>query len=224
MFNKKGMLHSVVKMVCFGLLTVFFLQVLPAADVEAYAPVLHYGSTSKWVYDLQHRLNQLGFYWGPQDGIFGPKTLQAVKKFQKAYGIRVDGVVGPVTWRTLYRVTYTEKEIQLMTRLVCAEAGGEPYAGQVAVASVVLNRVKSGKFPNSVRGVIFQPLAFESVQNGLIWRVTPNRLARQAVYDAIRGWDPTHGALFFFNPVKAESTWIWSRKQVARIGNHVFAV
>lgn len=186
-------------------------------------PLLGYGAKQGFVYDLQHRLNQLGYYMGKIDGQFGPLTDQAVRNFQKKYGLKVDGLVGDQTWRRLYSLTFTEEEIRLLTRVVYAEAKGEPYTGQVAVAAVILNRVHSPDFPNTIKEVIFQPYAFESVANGTIWE-TPNDTARRAVYDAIRGVDPTHGALFFFNPATAKSTWIRSRTQTARIGNHLFAV
>lgn len=113
-------------------------------------------------------------------------------------------------------------ELDLLARLVAAEAEGEPYAGQVAVAAVILNRVDSPQFPNSISGVAYQPLAFESVMNGLIWRRQPSAEAYNAARDALNGWDPTYGSLFFWNPSKAVSPWIWTRTIIVRIGNHVF--
>ncbi|MBO8142350.1 MAG: cell wall hydrolase [Firmicutes bacterium] len=115
------------------------------------------------------------------------------------------------------------EEVELLARVVAAEAQGEPYAGQVAVAAVVLNRTRSPQFPNSISGVIYQPHAFESVSNGLIWRRRPSQQAYRAAQDALNGWDPTYGSLFFWNPSKPVSPWIWSRSIVVRIGNHVFA-
>ncbi|MFS8581936.1 MAG: cell wall hydrolase, partial [Limnochordales bacterium] len=113
-------------------------------------------------------------------------------------------------------------ELELLARLVAAEAEGEPYAGQVAVAAVVLNRVDSPQFPNSISGVAYQPLAFESVSNGLIWRRQPSAQAYNAARDALNGWDPSYGSLFFWNPSKPVSPWIWTRTIVVRIGSHVF--
>jgi len=115
------------------------------------------------------------------------------------------------------------EDVELLARLIAAEAQGEPYVGQVAVAAVVLNRVRNPGFPNSLSGVIYQPRAFESVSNGLIWRRTPSDEAYRAARDALNGWDPTYGALFFWNPSKPVSPWIWSRQIIVRIGNHVFA-
>lgn len=114
-------------------------------------------------------------------------------------------------------------DANLLARLVAAEAEGEPYQGMVAVASVMLNRVENAKFPNTMSGVIFQPGAFESVSNGLIWQRSPSRQAVSAARDALNGYDPTYGCLFFWNPSKPVSGWIWSRSIAVRIGKHVFA-
>ncbi|MGB9887716.1 MAG: cell wall hydrolase [Moorellales bacterium] len=114
-------------------------------------------------------------------------------------------------------------EIDLLARLVAAEAANEPYAGQVGVAAVVLNRVQHPSFPNTLAGVIYQPLAFESVASGWIWRAPPAATARRAAIDALNGWDPTYGSIYFWNPAKPVSPWIWTRQIVVRIGRHVFA-
>ena len=116
---------------------------------------------------------------------------------------------------------FSENEIQLMANAVYGEARGEPYVGQVAVAAVILNRLESDQFPNTISGVIFQPGAFTAVQDGQIW-LTPNETAKKAVLDAINGWDPTNGCLYYFNPQTATSKWIWTRPQVKRIGKHIF--
>ncbi|ABB15919.1 cell wall hydrolase [Carboxydothermus hydrogenoformans] len=113
-------------------------------------------------------------------------------------------------------------DLYLLARIIRAEAEGEPYAGKVAIAAVILNRVRHPGFPNTIAGVIFQPGAFESVANGRFWSLLPNRESIKAAYDALRGWDPTYGALFFWNPAKKVSRWIWTRKIIARIGKHVF--
>lgn len=114
-------------------------------------------------------------------------------------------------------------EINLLARLVAAEARNEPYAGQVAVAATILNRVEHPSFPNSIAGTIYQPRAFESVSNGHIWRVSPTGTPRRAALDALNGWDPSFGALYFWNPAKPVSPWIWSRNIITQIGRHVFA-
>lgn len=114
-------------------------------------------------------------------------------------------------------------QVDLLARVVAAEAEGEPYQGQLAVAAVILNRVESGQFPSSLSGVVFQPHAFESVTNGLIWRRSPSQQAISAARDALNGVDPTYGCIFFWNPSKPVSGWIWSRPVALRIGSHVFA-
>lgn len=114
-------------------------------------------------------------------------------------------------------------ELNLLARLIAAEAGDEPYEGQVAVGAVVLNRVRSPLFPDTISGVIYEPWAFESVYNGLIWQVADLDYPFRAAADALNGWDPTYGALFFWNPYKPVSGWIWSRPIITQIGDHVFA-
>lgn len=138
----------------------------------------------------------------------------------------VHGAVSPPADSQLWfpRGVVRTDELELLARLVAAEARGEPYAGQVAVAAVILNRVDSSQFPNSISGVAYQPLAFESVSNGLIWRRQPTQEAYNAARDALNGWDPSYGALFFWNPSKPVNPWIWSRRIVVRIGNHVFGI
>mgnify|MGYP006351935225 FL=1 len=116
---------------------------------------------------------------------------------------------------------YTEKDIQIMANAVYGEARGEPYEGQVAVAAVILNRLESPEFPDTISEIIFQPRAFTAVADGQIW-LTPNERAKEAVLDAINGWDPTENALYYFNPKTATSSWIWSRPQIKQIGEHIF--
>lgn len=204
-------------------------------------PALFWGSRGSDVITLQTRLQRWDYYDGPISGIFGAETSAAVRQFQRANGLAVDGLVGSETWAALGIWTpparaerdvdaYTpttgvsnRDDLSLMTRVVAAEAGGEPYAGQVAVAAVIMNRIESPSFPNSLAGVIYQPLAFESVSNGLIWRVTELDSARRAVQDAMNGWDPTYGAIYFWNPAKPVNPWIWTRNIVTEIGRHVFA-
>jgi N-acetylmuramoyl-L-alanine amidase len=114
--------------------------------------------------------------------------------------------------------------VDLLARLIAAEAQGEPYEGLVGVGAVVINRTKSASFPNTIAGVIYQPWAFESVEVGLIWQREPGWNERRAAIDAVSGWDPTYGCTFFWNPSKPVSPWIWSRSIIRQIGNHVFAL
>ncbi|MCG0275902.1 MAG: spore cortex-lytic enzyme [Thermosediminibacteraceae bacterium] len=195
--------------------------------------ILKEGSRGQDVAQLQYRLNSLGFWCGKVDGIFGPLTKNAVINFQKAYGLKVDGIVGPQTLKALGINTasrsgtgrFSARDIDLLARLVYAEARGEPYIGQVAVAATVLNRVKSPQYPNTISEVIFQKIngyyQYCTVQDGQIY-LTPNETARKAAQDAIAGWDPTGGAIGFYNPAKTTNAWVRSRPVTTKIGNHIF--
>lgn len=234
-----------------GLLGLFQLQRHTDQSLETFSnATLKQGSTGKDVYELQGRLKHLGFYDGKVDGDFGPKTKKAVTWFQWKFGLKSDGVVGAKTKLKLWQATkdwrptaedlpggggnetarslppsnnngYTDKDLRMMANAVYGEARGEPYEGQVAVAAVILNRVKSSQFPNTPTGVIFQPGAFTAVADGQIW-LTPNETAMKAVKDALSGWDPTDGCLYYFNPETATSKWIWTRPQYKKIGKHIF--
>lgn len=201
-----------------------------AAPFRADAKNIVKGDTQANIRAVQTRLATLGYYKIKVDGIWGPKTLAAVKNFQRDYGLVVDGIVGAKTEKalgiTLSGGTTTpslnSSDLNLLARCVYAEARGEPYTGQVAVAAVVLNRVRSSKFPNTVSGVIYQPLAFTSVADGQI-NLSPNTNAYNAARDALNGWDPTNGCLYYYNPATATSKWIWSLKVELRIGKHAFA-
>ncbi|MDQ0338907.1 N-acetylmuramoyl-L-alanine amidase [Caldalkalibacillus uzonensis] len=196
---------------------------LTAADqAEASGVIVDQGDRGGVVWDVQHRLQQLGLYQIKMDGVFGSQTRQAVTQFQRQYGLPATGTVDLQTLRTLRANTFTADEIEMMAKLVYGEARGESFEGQVAVAAVVLNRVNSPKFPNTVKGVIFEPRAFTAVADGQYYQ-RPNRDAYRAVYHAIRGWDPSEGALYYFNPDVATSGWIWTRPQIKRIDKHIFA-
>lgn len=188
-----------------------------------------YGSRGEEVRQIQTKLKRWGYYSGNVDGIYGSQTLAAVKWFQSKNGLTVDGIAGPKTLAAM-GITGTSNstssstsnsDLNLLARLVYAEARGEPYTGQVAVAAVVLNRVKNSSFPNSVAGVIYQRGAFSVVDDGQI-NLTPNQTAYSAARDAINGWDPTYGAIYYFNPNTAINGWIWSRPVTVVIGNHRF--
>mgnify|MGYP002558256345 FL=1 len=174
---------------------------------------------------IQQKLKDLGYYFGSVDGIYGNATRNAVVAFQKANGLTADGVAGPKTIAALGLNfnSVTSSDLYLLAKCVHAEARGEPYVGQVAVAAVILNRVKDAAFPNTISGVIYQPWAFTAVNDGQI-NLEPNSTAYQAAQDALNGWDPTYGCLYYYNPTTATSKWIFSRQTVVTIGKHVFAI
>lgn len=194
--------------------------------------VLEVGSSGANVTKVQNRLIQYGYMTGSADGKYGEKTRDAILLFQKRNGLTVDGRVGKATAAAL-GVTLTSStssssstivsaDQKLLAKLVYAEARGESYKGQVAVAAVVLNRVSSSSFPNTISGVIYQTGAFSCVSNGSI-NNTPNDTAVRAALDAMNGWDPTNGCLYYYNPGKTSDSWIRTRTVVTVIGNHYFA-
>lgn len=182
-------------------------------------------ATSSQNKQIQQKLKDLGYYSGSVDGIYGNATRNAVVAFQKANGLTADGVAGPKTIAALGLNfnSVTSSDLYLLAKCVHAEARGEPYVGQVAVAAVILNRVKDAAFPNTISGVIYQPWAFTAVNDGQI-NLEPNSTAYQAAQDALNGWDPTYGCLYYYNPTTATSKWIFSRQTVVTIGKHVFAI
>ena len=212
-------------------------------DVAFYAVAedvltLKQGSRGDTVKQIQQKLKRWGYYSGAIDGIFGAQTRKAVILFQKRNGLVADGIVGKKTFQALGISTsssnssssnssgvngYTSSDVALLARLIHAEARGESYTGQVAVGAVVLNRVKSSSFPNTISAVIYQPYAFTCVNDGQI-NLSPNQTAYSAAKDAMNGWDPSYGSLYYYNPAIATSKWIFSRKTVVTIGKHVFAI
>ena len=211
-----------------------------AAEYTAEAAVLKSGSKGNEVKEVQRRLKLWGYYKGSVDGVFGAGTRSAVIAFQKKNGLTADGVVGKSTYKALgmnssYQALvnqagaqngangYTSSDVYLLARTIYAEGRGEPYVGQVAIGAVVLNRVRNAAFPNTVSGVVYQKHAFTAVSDGQI-NLTPNDTAMKAARDAIGGWDPTGGALYYYNPAVATSSWIFDRQTVTVIGKHVFAI
>ncbi|UJF36480.1 spore cortex-lytic enzyme [Paenibacillus hexagrammi] len=188
----------------------------------ASSTVLKQGSVSGDVWDLQFRLKVLGYYTKPLDGIYGSATAAAVRNFQQVYGLTADGYTGTDTWNALRKYTVNQADLDILAKIIYSEARGESYTGQVAVGAVVMNRLQSGSFPNNIHDIVFQPGAFTAVSDGQYW-LTPDSAAYMAAQDAVRGWDPTYGALYYFNPATATSSWIWSRPQTVQIGNHIFA-
>ncbi len=195
------------------------------ADIYTTEQVVATGLTTNQVKTVQQKLKNWGYYKGSVDGIYGTQTKNAVKKFQKNNGLTADGIVGSKTASALGMSlsSQSSNDLYLLAKCIHAEARGEPYVGQVAIGAVILNRVKSSKFPNTVYGVIYQPWAFTAVNDGQI-NLEPNQSAYNAARDALNGWDPTYGAIYYYNPATATSSWIWSRKIVVKIGKHNFAV
>ena len=205
--------------------------VVPQQAETAYAAVIQQGNTGSTVKTMQRKLKNWGYYKGSIDGIFGAQTKQAVKNFQKKNGLKVDGIVGPKTLAALgmsstssssgNSSSYSDADVQLLARLIYGEARGESYVGQVAVGAVVMNRIRSSSFPNTMSGVIYQRYAFTAVDDGQI-NLTPNATARKAALDAMNGWDPTYGSIYSYNPRTATNQWIRTRPVVVTIGNHIF--
>lgn len=211
------------------IITIFITYILFFYDNESLA-LSKYGSRGAEVTQIQTKLKRWGYYNGNIDGIYGTQTLEAVKYFQRKNGLKVDGIAGKQTLEAMgifnpagnsSTSSSSSSDLNLLSRLVYGEARGEPYEGQVAVAAVVLNRVKSSSFPNTIPGVIYQAGAFSVVNDGQI-NLTPNSTAKKAAQDALNGWDPSYGSIYYFNPATATNQWIWSRPHVITIGKHRF--
>ncbi len=215
--------------IVFGL-TLFLSPTLLGESEEKEAAVVKRGDSGTLVRTIQTKLKNWGYYSGTVDGIYGSQTVAAVKKFQKKNGLTADGIVGNATAAKIgisltssSSSSYNSNDSYLLARCIYGEARGEPYVGQVAVGAVILNRVKSSSFPNTVSGVIYQSGAFTCVSDGQI-NLTPDSNAISAAKDALSGWDPTNGCLYYYNPRTATSKWIWSREVRLVIGEHSFCV
>lgn len=186
------------------------------------------GSRGDEVRRIQQKLKSMGYYTGSVDGIYGTQTQSAVKKFQRDNGLTVDGIAGPKTLSYLGISSgssgsgqYNSNDVYLLAKVIAAEARGESYVGQVAVGAVVLNRVEHSSFPDSIAGVVYQPGAFSCV-NDSNWSVAPTAESQKAARDAINGWDPSGGAIYYYNPAKTSNQWIRSRPVIVTIGSHLF--
>lgn len=217
--NTKVLQHSMT-----AILVLLLSFAVPFEAVQAAPPAtLKLGSKGADVPDLQYRLKTLGYFSDDLTDYFGTKTLESLTRFQKEHGLEADGIAGEKTWTELKKVSVNQAELDMLAKIIHAEARGEPYKGQVAVGAVVMNRLESPSFPDTIKGVIEQPRAFTAVDDGQ-YKLKPNETAYRAALEAVRGNDPTNGALYYFNPETATSEWIWSRKQTLKIGRHVFAV
>ena len=225
----RGLNRSIVALL--ALLLILCIAVPEMAD----AAMLRQGSSGEQVKMLQSKLKRWGYYNGNVDGIFGSGTAQAVKYFQKKNGLTADGIVGEATAKALgLSLTGSsgggssgsggssnsgDKDLYLLAKLVHGESRGEPYKGKVAVAAVVLNRVKSSSFPNSISGVIYQKGAFSAVSDGQI-NLSPDNESIKAARDAMNGWDPTGGCLYYYNPKKTSNK--WRRARLLLMGHNGF--
>ena len=224
---KKSKKIILITTILFAIITIIFLIFSKNDEVEALSK---YGSRGDEVIQIQTKLKRWGYYNGNIDGIYGTQTLEAVKYFQRKNGLAVDGIAGPNTLKAMGITSSSSSgsssstnsnDLNLLSRVVYAEARGEPYEGQVAVAAVTLNRVKSSSFPNTLAGVVYQSGAYDAVADGQI-NFTPNSTAKKAAQDAMNGWDPSYGAIYYFNPATATNKWIWSRPMTVTIGRHRF--
>ena len=189
-----------------------------------------YGSRGSEVTQIQTKLKRWGYYSGNVDGIYGTQTVNAVKYFQRKNGLTADGIAGPATLKAMGIMSSSSSSsssssynsnLNLLARVIYGVSRGEPYTGQVAVGAVVMNRVKSSSFPNTISGVVYQSGAFDAVKDGQI-NLTPDSTAKKAAQDALNGWDPSYGAIYYFNPSTATNKWIWSRPMTITIGKHRF--
>lgn len=221
--SKKAILIITLAIVLFVAYNVFFRD-----DTQALSK---YGSRGNEVTQIQTKLKRWGYYKGSVDGIYGSQTVSAVKYFQRKNGLTVDGIAGSATLKAMGITssgtsssgssTSNSTDLNLLARLIHGEARGESYTGKVAVGAVVLNRVKSSKFPNTIAGVIYQSGAFDAVKDGQI-NLSPDSTSIKAAQDALNGWDPTNGCIYYFNPNTATNKWIWSKTIVKTIGKHHF--
>lgn len=226
---RKVVLYMMVALITYFSLYIYFAPYNHALNVVTY----YYGSRGGTVYEIQKRLKNWGYYTGGIDGIYGYQTYTSVRMFQSYNGLNVDGIVGSQTLEALgiYEGTTnasnsggynsSNQNIDLLARLINGEARGEPYEGQVAVGAVVLNRTRDSRFPSTIAGVIYQPGAFTAVDDGQI-NAPLEQTSVKAAIDALNGWDPSGGAMYYFNPATATSAWIWSRPLIKVIGKHRF--
>ena len=217
------------KIIIITIICIFIIVCNSILFIKYSTALSKYGSRGTEVRTIQEKLKRWGYYSGSVDGIYGSQTVSAVKSFQKKNRLTVDGIAGTQTLKAMGITSSSSSSsssnnssnVNLLARVVYAEARGEVYTGQVAIAAVVLNRVKSSSFPNSIAGVIYQSGAFTAVSDGQI-NLTPNKTAKKAAQDALNGWDPTYGCIYYFNPNTATNAWIWSRPHVITIGKHRF--
>ena len=204
-----------------------FLTAMSSSGGDSQEVLSKYGSQGEEVRQIQTKLKELGLYTGSIDGIYGSGTKNAVIEFQRQQGLDPDGIAGTKTLSALGISQdsgsggFSESDMALLARTISAEARGEPYTGQVAVGAVILNRIEHPSFPDTLAGVIYQPGAFSCLNDGQFNEPVAES-AKRAAQDAVNGWDPSGGAIYYFNPSTATNKWIWSRPAITTIGNHRF--
>lgn len=228
---KRIAVYALATLITYLIMTVFIVPYKNAVEAVTYK----YGSRGGPVVEIQTRLKRWGYYNGSIDGVYGYGTYTAVKAFQRKNGLTVDGVAGNQTLaalgfnigaaaptNTASRVSTTNNnDVMLLARLINGEARGEPYEGQVAVGAVILNRTRDPRFPSTIAGVVYQPGAFTAIVDGQV-HAEMQQSSINAARDALNGWDPSGGAVFYFNPAKTTNQWIWSRPLIKIIGKHRF--
>ena len=222
MQNKRKLAMSLAVIFFINILIISYIQNVQRADAALYRR----GSTGSVVSQIQKRLSDWGYYFGSVDGVYGSRTESGVRYFQSKNGLKPDGVAGDRTLaaigiNTSNTASSWSNNVNLLAQLISAEARGEPYSGQVAVGAVVINRTKHPSFPHSISGVIYQPGAFTCLSDGQFYEKVSDS-AYKAARDALNGWDPSGGAIYYFNPATATSAWIWSRPLIVTIGSHRF--
>jgi N-acetylmuramoyl-L-alanine amidase len=229
-------LKKLLKIVAFCLIVVFSVTFIGQEKMYFSSPMLKEGDTGQDVKDMQQELKNWGYYNGTINGIFGPDTFASLIRYQQTYGLNANGIADENTLfsmglghivdkNSLYAATNNISDEQLLARVINGEARGEPFEGQVAVGAVILNRVKSSHFPKTLAGVIYQPGAFTAVTDGQITvPIDSKSTVVKAARDALAGWDPTEGCLYYWNPATATSKWIWSRTVHLKIGRHWFGI
>ena len=226
MKQKHSFFHKFGRSVGVAAILLIILTLVFAGSVDALSKM---GSTGSEVRQIQTKLKNWGYYKGGVDGIYGTKTKNAVVSFQKKNKLTADGIAGPATLAAMGITSSSagsgssNNDYNLLARLISAEARGEPYVGQVAVGAVVLNRVAHSSFPNSISGVIYQSGAFTCLTDGQFNKPVADS-AYKAARDALNGWDPSGGAIYYYNPKTATSKWIFSRKTITTIGRHRFCL
>lgn len=227
-------LNKQFRLLCIFLAAILLLGSITACqnrhikEYESSQVLSRLGSRGEEVRKIQQKLKNWGYYSGGVDGIYGTQTQNAVKSFQRKNGLTADGIAGKDTLNAMGISSgssssgkFTSNDIYLLAKVIAAEARGESYTGQVAVGAVILNRVEHSSFPDSISGVVYQAGAFSCVTDSN-WKVEPTDTAKKAARDAINGWDPTGGAIYYYNPAKTSNKWIRTRPVIVTIGSHVF--